>query len=114
MWLPAIRFPRSPRLTKPKAQENSILVRCTPPKDELEIIWLLVDQGLESQSKKGNMTENEIVAVSTKLFKTDRGLLEKQEDGDVSEERAKEIYRQIAYNKANQKKILAKQETSEV
>lgn len=112
--VPSTRIIWVPRLTKPEAQENSMLFRNTPPGGDIEVIWVLVDSGMENQSIKGNMTESESVITSTKLFRTNRGLLEKKEDGDVSEERAKEIYRQIAYNKANQKRLLATPKTSEV
>ena len=88
-----------PRLVKPSAQTNSMLFRIVPPNlDDIHIIWIIPARELWDNFKPGKMTHNATIWESINLFQIHRRRLEKKEDGDVEQEKARCIYRQIADN----------------
>jgi hypothetical protein len=88
-----------PRLTKPAAQENSMLFRAYPGSDKIKIIWMIPERHLWNQYKKGNVTENNTIGQSIDDFKNNRRKLEAPEDDDLDEETIRDIYGQIAMKK---------------
>lgn len=84
-----------PRLTKPKAQTNSMLFKAYPGSDVVKIIWMIPERVLWSQYGKGKVTENELVSWSIEQFTTNREFLERKEDDDLSDEVIDQIYRDI-------------------
>jgi hypothetical protein len=84
-----------PRLTKPKAQTNSMLFKAYPGTDVVKIIWMIPERVLWSQYGKGKVTENELVSWSIDQFRNNRAFLEKKEDDDLSDEAIDQIYRDI-------------------
>lgn len=94
--VPNQRLIWQPRLSKPKAQPNSMLFRYFPSTDTIEIIWMLPAEELWEQYKKGLMTENKIVFDSIDAFQNNRRKLEKKEADDLSDERINAIYREIS------------------
>jgi hypothetical protein len=102
--VPTHRMIWSPRLTKPRSQENSMCFRYpSPPSDVCQVFWILVDAGAHTAAAKGQMTENKTVTESMHHFINNRAWLDKREEGDLGDEEANQIYRQIAFNKANTK-----------
>lgn len=94
--VPTHRMIWFPRLTKPIAQENSLLFKYYPQKDLIHVIWLLPDERLWDQYGKGKMTENKLVSESIHLFKRNRSKLEEREDDDLTDEQANAIYTKIS------------------
>lgn len=99
--VPTHRMIWSPRLTKPSAQENSMLFKYYPSTDLINVVWLLPDKALWDQYSKGKMTENKLVYESIQLFKSNKAKLEEREDDDLSEQHANAIYKKIAQGKVN-------------
>jgi hypothetical protein len=85
-----------PRLTKPKAQSNSMLFKAYPGTDIIRVIWIIPDKVLWGQHKKGNITENSIVQESIHNYLNNRGKLEEKEEDDLSDAQIDEIYKQIS------------------
>lgn len=85
-----------PRLGKPKPQSNSYLFRAKSHSDILEICWIIPSRELWGQYKKGNVTEHEWVNWSIDQFINHPEDLAKPFEDDFSEERIKQIYREIA------------------
>lgn len=105
-----------PRLTKPKAQTNSYLFRAKSHSDLIELCWFIPPRELWSQFEKGNVTESMDVIWSINQFKINRTQLEAPFQDDVSEEKAKAIWLDIARAKEEEirmKKLYVKQETLE-
>ena len=95
-----------PRLTKPKAQTNSMLFKAYPGKDLIKVIWMIPDRVLWSNFKKGQLTEDSLIAESIDKFENRRGELEAKEEDDLDDEKIDAIYRQIAMS--SQKKPYTK------
>jgi hypothetical protein len=85
-----------PRLTKPKAQTNSMLFKGYPGRDTIKVIWMIPERHLWSQFQKGKLTQSQIVAESIHDFQHDRQKLEAKEDDDLSDEVIDKIYQEIA------------------
>lgn len=101
-----------PRLTKPKAQTNSMLFKCTPGGDSVRVIWMIPDRHLWPQYTNEKITANKTVFDSIQAFQFDRVQLEAREIGDLSDEKINSIYRELAIE-AKRKKAEVKLETSE-
>jgi hypothetical protein len=85
-----------PRLTKPKAQTNSMLFKGYPGTDHVKVIWIIPPRELWSQFKKGLMTENESITISIHDFEHNREQLEAKEEDDLPDEVIDRIYREIS------------------
>jgi len=85
-----------PRLTKPKAQSNSMLFKAYPGSDNIRILWIIPPRELWTQFKKGNMTENPTIWMSIHDFENNREQLEAKEDDDLPDEEIDRIYREIS------------------
>lgn len=96
-----------PRLTKPKAQTNSMLFKAYPGSDQVKVIWMIPDRVMWSQYQVGNVAESETVLYSIDMFENHRALLEKVEDDDLSDEMVNEIYRDLSVE-ARRKKHMEK------
>lgn len=96
--VPTSRMIWAPRLTKPYPQENSMLFKAYPGKDDIKIIWMIPAKELWSQYEKGNMTEHKIAYESIHDFKNNPRKLTQPETDDLSEEDASRIYREMAKN----------------
>ncbi len=97
------RLIHQPRLTKPKAQTNSMLFKASPGTDIIKIIWMIPAREMWKQYKKGNVTQSEIVAWSINMFQHNRNELERNDSDDLTDEQIDEIYQslgqQARYNK---------------
>lgn len=91
-----------PRLTKPKAQSNSMLFRVDPKTDTVEIMWIIPQEELWGSYEKGTMTESEMIYTFIDMFKTNKKALEKPESGDLPDHVIDEIYKAMSFrlNKA--------------
>ena len=85
-----------PRLTKPKAQTNSMLFKGYPGSDNIKVIWIIPPKELWDQFTKGKMTENETVCNSIADFQNNKDKLEASEDDDLSDEAIDRIYKEIS------------------
>lgn len=102
--VPTHRMIWQPRLTKPKAQTNSMLFKAYPGTDAVKVIWIIPERELWGQYQKGNVTQSEIVMESIHKFQNDRESLEAPEDDDSSDSEIDGIYKDISLD-ANFKKI---------
>lgn len=93
-----------PRLTKPKAQSNSMLFKAYPNTDNVKVIWMIPAVEMWDQYKKGLMLENKIVTESIYEFQNHREKLEAKEDDDLSDKEIDGIYRSMA-SSAKSKKL---------
>lgn len=87
-----------PRLTKPKAQTNSMLFRAISNSDLLEICWIIPQEELWDQYEKGNITEEPTVVWSIHQYLYNRKELEKKHSEDLSDKKVNEIYKEIKMN----------------
>lgn len=85
-----------PRLTKPKAQTNSMLFKAYPGTDTIKVMWIIPAKELWGQYKKGNVTENELVTKSIHDYMHNRELLESKESEDLSDFQINAIYTEIS------------------
>lgn len=93
-----------PRLTKPKAQTNSMLFKAYPGTDVVKVIWMIPAPELWDQFTKGKMTQNKTVCESIELFKSDKNRLEEKEDDDLTEKQVDAVYREISANAQAEKR----------
>lgn len=84
-----------PRLTKPRAQTNSMLFKAFPPSDIVNVIWMIPAREMWSQFDKGKLTENKTVYDSIQAFLHNREELEASEEDDPSDEQVNMIYKDI-------------------
>lgn len=85
-----------PRLTKPKAQTNSMLFKAYPGSDTIKVLWMIPARELWDQYIKGNMLENETVVESIHNFQFNRELMEAKEEDDLQDWQIDDIYRQMS------------------
>jgi hypothetical protein len=84
-----------PRLTKPKAQTNSMLFKAYPGTDVIKVIWMLPPEELWSNYTAGQMIENKTICESIHDFQYNKKKLEQKEDDDLSEEAIDKIYHKL-------------------
>jgi hypothetical protein len=87
----------SPRLTKPKAQTNSMLFKCFPP-EAIKIIWMIPTREMWDSYNLTNMTQSLEVLESIRRFEYDREKLEAPDHDDLSEDQVSQIYAEISRN----------------
>lgn len=85
-----------PRLTKPKAQTNSMLFKAYPGTDFVKVIWMIPDRFMWAQYKKGKLTESSIIVESIDLFQNDRRRLEVNEPDDLTEDQCFAVYESLS------------------
>lgn len=85
-----------PRLTKPKAQTNSMLFKANPASDEIKVIWMIPARELWNQFTRDKITANETVVESIRKFQFDRESLELREPGDMWDYEIKMFYDQLS------------------
>lgn len=96
-----------PRLTKPKAQTNSMLFKAYPGTDNIKIIWMVPAREMWQQYEEGKVTANEVVANSIQDFQKNRDELEKSEEDDLSDIEIDAIYRGISQSSKTKEKSKA-------
>ena len=94
--VPTARLIWQPRLTKPMAQENSMLFKGFPGKDTIRVIWMIPARELWGQYTKGKMLENKTVCESIHNFKNNKEKLEAKEEDDLPDWMIDAIYMEIA------------------
>jgi len=87
-----------PRLTKPKAQTNSMLFRSYPPSDKVKIIWMIPDREMWEDYAKNTMLESQVVTRSVHDFQFNRDILEAKEHDDLEESLIVSILAEIGHN----------------
>jgi len=96
-----------PRLSKPKAQTNSMLFKAYPRTDVIEIIWIIPPREIWPQYDKDKLTANELIRESIEKFINNREALEAPAKDDLSEEQMKAIYKEVS-QKAKYEKHMEK------
>lgn len=96
-----------PRLTKPKAQTNSMLFKGHPGTDVIQVIWMIPKRELWSNFEKGKLTENETIYNSVQAFLYDRERLEAPDSDDPSDQEVDSIYRSLAIE-AKRNRLMAR------
>lgn len=104
--VPNARLLWEPRLTKPRAQSNSMLFRAYPPGDNIKVIWMIPATELWDQYEKNKMTEHSIVVESIEHFRDARQKLESKEDDDLPDDLIRSIMLEIGHNARSRKKIM--------
>lgn len=94
--VPSDRLIWQPRLTKPRAQTNSMLFKAYPGTDNVKVIWIIPDQCLWEQFEKGKMTENKTVWESIDMYVNHKDKLEAKEIDDYSDQEIEKIYLEIS------------------
>lgn len=94
-----------PRLAKPKAQTNSYLFRAKSNTDLIELCWFIPPREMWDQFQSGNVTESQEVIWSIDQFMNNREQLELPFEDDISEERAKAIWIDLATSKDEERRI---------
>jgi hypothetical protein len=92
-----------PRLTKPKAQTNSMLFKAYPGSDNIKVIWMIPKQELWAQYTKDKMTSNPTVVQSIDDYLNRREELEESEPDDLSDDQIYAIYAHIAASSVKSK-----------
>lgn len=90
-----------PRLTKPKAQTNSMLFKAYPGTDIIKVIWMIPARELWQQYRKGLITENKTVSDSIHDFQFNRNKLEETEPDDMTDGQICNVYLEISKNAQN-------------
>lgn len=89
-----------PRISRPKPQTNSYCFRAQSHTDIIEVCWLLPPREMWSQYEPGKVTENNLIMWSIFQFENNRAFLENPHPDDLSEERSKQIFKEIlSWNK---------------
>lgn len=91
------------RLTRPKAQTNSMLFKAMPNSNEIRVIWMIPERALWDQYTRGKLTQNKTVFDSINNFLNNRELLEAKEPDDLPDEDVDRIYREISEKARNAK-----------
>ncbi len=92
-----------PRLTKPRAETNSMLFKAYPGSDNIKVIWMIPAPELWKQFQKGNLTENKTICESIDMFLNQKNRLEAKEEDDLDDNQINAIYRQICFDAKPQK-----------
>lgn len=88
-----------PRLTKPLAQENSMLFKGTPGSDNIKVVWMIPAREMWDQFLKGQMFHSPIVVESIHNFKNNKKKLEAREPDDLKDEEIDKIYKELSRSK---------------
>lgn len=84
-----------PRLTKPKAQTNSMLFKVKPGSDNVEVVWMIPAREMWPQYEQGLICENQVVKQSIHDFENNRVELERRDPEDLSDAQIDAVYREI-------------------
>lgn len=85
-----------PRMTKPKAQTNSMLFRSYPETDLIKVIWMIPAREQWESYKKGNLLEDDVTLKSINDFQFNRKFLEKDEPDELPKDKKLFIMREVA------------------
>jgi len=92
-----------PRLTKPRAQTNSMLFKAYPGSDVIKVIWMIPAPELWGQYGKNLVTANKTVSDSIHDFQFNRNKLEEREDDDMTDEQIDQVYKEVSLNAKRQR-----------
>ncbi len=92
-----------PRLTKPRAQTNSMLFKVYPGSDVIKIIWMIPAREIWTQFQKNKLTENKTICESIHNFLCNKEMLEAKEDDDLDDDQIWHIYSEVYQGYNNEK-----------
>jgi hypothetical protein len=84
------------RLTKPKAQTNSMLFKAYPGTDIIKVIWIIPSRELWPEYMPGKVNENKMIWECIQDFINTPEKLEKREEDDLPDEKIREIYASLS------------------
>jgi hypothetical protein len=84
-----------------------MLFKAYPGSDQVKVIWMIPDRLMWDSYKVGNITESETVLYSIDMFENHRAILDAKEEGDLTDEKANEVYRELSVE-ARRKKYMEK------
>jgi hypothetical protein len=96
-----------PRLTKPKAQTNSMLFKAYPGTDIIKVLWMIPARELWPQFTKDKMTANQTIVDSINDFINNRAKLDAKEEDDLTDDQIDSIYRSLSLQ-ANADKMMGR------
>lgn len=99
-----------PRLTKPKAQTNSMLFFVVKVPDLIRIIWIIPARELWEQYQYKFLTESKEISESIELFKNNREVLESKEPEEVDDNLKISIMKKVREEYIQNKNEIKKQE----
>lgn len=85
-----------PRLTKPKAQTNSMLFKAYPGSDVVKVMWMIPEREMWKQYSAENICNSAIVRESIYAFQYARHQLEEKEKDDLNDWEINSIYTSIS------------------
>ncbi len=85
-----------PRLTKPKAQTNSMLFKGYPGSDKIKVIWIIPAREMWEQYESGKVTASDTIKNSIHDFIHSREELERKEEDDFDDATIDGIYRDLS------------------
>lgn len=85
-----------PRLTKPKAQTNSMLFKAYPGSDKIKVIWMIPAREMWPQFKSGTLFQSQVISDSIHDFENNRQKLEAREEDDLTDDQIDAIYRSLS------------------
>lgn len=96
-----------PRLTKPKAQTNSMLFKGHPGTDVIQVVWIIPPREVWEQFEVGKITHNKTVLDSIIAFQDldKRKQLEAPDDDDPKDAEVNAIYAALS-NEAKNRKMM--------
>lgn len=92
-----------PRLTKPKAQSNSMLFKAYPGSDNVKVLWIIPPRELWAQFQYGKMMGNETIVNSINDYLNNKQKLEAPEPDDLSDQAIDLIYKEISIEAKKEK-----------
>jgi len=84
--VPSTRLLWQARLSKPMAQENSYLIKIYPNTEDYDVFWVIPENHLWSQFKRGLVTASNSLYMYIEAFITDKEGLAIPEDDDYKQE----------------------------
>ena len=93
--VPTHRFIYQSRLKKPMPQPNSMLFKYYPKDDLIDIKWMLPEESMINQYKKGNVTEESITFISIQNYQNAFEELARPDNDDLSDDKIKALYKRI-------------------
>lgn len=105
--VPDKRLVWQPRLTRPKAQTNSMLFKVWPGSDIIYVCWRIPAREMWDQYQKGKITYDKDICEDIYNFNHNRIALESPDPDDPSDEIINAIYLEIAAE-GKRKKLMDK------
>lgn len=85
-----------PRLTKPRAETNSMLFKACPGTDTIRVMWMIPAVELWDNFMRGKMMEDPLIVESIYNYKHNKSALEAREPDDLSDDEIHQVYLEVS------------------